>query len=356
MATNKFDFKPTDYASSFTNIQSLVSGAQIDIDALISSLSGASANVSSLITNITGSTGNVIGFPNINVGNRTQGRKCTSSASETTLFVVSNAGFAFIQAHCASDATASAIVRVYDGAIDTNKLIAYAEIPSGTSQVVVCMPAYANNGFIVTAQADGTHNVCVYFSYYSPDAYASSEFTTSEATYGREGGADTNYGTSSNMYVGWNTSTNKYFSLLKFDLSSIPTGSMVVGASLVLTAASNRALQADFYIAECLRNWVRLEATWNSYSSGNAWTTPGGASGSDYAATPTWYGDLTGITTDLAVSFDVTSLVKDWVDGVKPNYGFFIRDEVPSAGQFTTWDTYLHATAVKRPKLIVDLI
>ena len=356
MSGTLFNHKPADYSANFSSLVTQLSGAITDISNLSSQVSGSSVNVNGLVTNLLGSTSNVLGVPNVNVGNKVQGRKCTTSAVETTLFTVNTMGFAFVQAHCAADATGNAIVRVYNGSIASANLIACAEIAPGTSQVVACMPAFSNDGFKVTAQSDGTHNVCVYFSYYSPEAYSTTDFVVSEDAYGHKWNPNTNYGSATSMYVGWNTSNNVYFSTCKFDLSSLSAGSMVAAASLVLTAASNRATQHDFYIAQCLRDWVQSEMTWNSYSTGNAWGTAGGGSGVDYSATPVWYGHLTGITTGLQVAFDVTNLVRDWVENGVPNYGFFITEQTLEAGCYTTWCAYENATPGNRPKLQVSVI
>ena len=356
MAGTLFDHKPSDYSANFSSLVTQLSGAITDINSLSTQISGSSVNLNGLVTNLLGGSSNVVGMPSTNVGNRVQGRKCTTSAIETTLFTVNTAGFAFVQAHCAADATGNAIVHVYNGTISGDNLIAYAEIAPGTSQVVACMPAFSNDGFKVTAQSDGAHNVCVYFSYYSPDAYATTDFVVSEDTYGHKWNPDTNYANATSMYVGWNTSNNVYFSLCKFDLSSISAGSMIAAASLVLTASTNRTSQHDFYISQCLRDWVETEATWNSYSTGNAWGTPGGGSGVDYSATPVWFGHLTGITVGLQVAFDVTSLVRDWVENGVPNYGFFITEQTLEAGMYSTWCTYENSTPANRPKLQVSII
>lgn len=341
--------KPIDSSAALASIQSVV-------DSVSTVVSGSGFDVSSLLDSMLGSGDTTIGVPNVNVGNRVQNYKCSSSAIETSLFAVNTAGFAFVQAHNHASASSSAIVRVYNGSVAVENIIAYAVIPAGTSQVVLCMPAFSEDGSIVTVVADGTNPCCVSFSYYSPEAVSPTNFQVSDGTQMNSNATSTNYSSLSTMNVGKQSALVTYKSLLKFDLSSISAGSLVSSAQLLLTSNTNENSQTDFAIHQCLRDWVLAEATWNSYSSGNAWDAAGGTPGVDYAATPVYVGDLTDVLIGDQLSFDVTDLVRDWVENGVDNYGFWIQDEPGAIGEYIAWITYNSGTPAKRPVLVVNLV
>ena len=74
----------------------------------------------------------------------------------------------------------------------------------------------------------------------------------------------TNFGTSANMSVGDDASA-----ATKWDITAIPSGSIVQSATITVDIAGAAAGVCDFY--ETKRKWVETEATWNSYSTGNSW-------------------------------------------------------------------------------------
>jgi len=111
-------------------------------------------------------------------------------------------------------------------------------------------------------------------------------------------------------------------SLVKFDISSIPQGATINLAYLMLYYSSNlgtnpagRTVTAN----RVTKDWVELQATWNSYKTGSPWTTPGGdyvPDGAASATVPAAYGWMT---------WTVTDIVKAWIQGGQPNYGFLVK-------------------------------
>jgi len=77
-------------------------------------------------------------------------------------------------------------------------------------------------------------------------------------------------------------------SLLRFSLSSLPTGFHVTTAELWMycTTAAASAAQVDAHAFEYMSGqiivspagvqWVEANVTWNNWDDGNAWSTPGG--------------------------------------------------------------------------------
>ena len=207
--------------TQISGVSADISILSTDVAAIQTTVSGSGVDLSTVQDALLGSGDTVVGIPNVNTGNRVQGHKCTTSATESTLFITNTAGFSFVQAYGDASLGSSAIVRVYAGSIATENLVAYALIPAGTSQVVACSPAYAQDGFIVTGQADGTNSVCVSFSFYSPEPVSSTEYQTGDDTHIYAGGPTTNHGGETFWYVGGGSAAKAYRVLLKFDLSRI---------------------------------------------------------------------------------------------------------------------------------------
>jgi hypothetical protein len=77
-------------------------------------------------------------------------------------------------------------------------------------------------------------------------------------------------------------SGNIYRHLIKFDLSSLDGGEVFSSVTLQLTITGDYATAGStvaFYRQK--RAWVETEATWNSYSTGNAWQSAGGFGAND---------------------------------------------------------------------------
>jgi hypothetical protein len=119
---------------------------------------------------------------------------------------------------------------------------------------------------------------------------------------------------------------NKVRVLIKFDLSSIPVGSTVNEAHLQLYYYSfgtdgNNPADRTLNVYRVTEDWDEMEATWNVRKAGIPWTTPGG------------YYDDTVFSSSIVpgepgqwMIWDVKSIVKAWIEGGQPNYGFIIRD------------------------------
>ncbi|HEX3725836.1 MAG TPA: DNRLRE domain-containing protein [Pirellulales bacterium] len=94
--------------------------------------------------------------------------------------------------------------------------------------------------------------------------------------------ADLNLGTSSPVAIGTrgiskSASTHNRL-LLRFDVSGIPAGATINSAQLLLRHnAGSFSGSATFLCSRVTQPaWIENQATWNSYSTGNAWITPGG--------------------------------------------------------------------------------
>ncbi len=145
------------------------------------------------------------------------------------------------------------------------------------------------------------------------------------------------------------------YAILRFPgLSSITGPVTVSDAYLNLKITSGGSGSGSITVKRVLRNWVEAQATYNSYSSGNAWTTPGaGGSGTDVAAGNSCVVSYPGFfdTSDIA-STSNTQLITDIqniLDGTATNNGWVID----SSSLAIDWGLPANATAASRPMLTV---
>lgn len=116
--------------------------------------------------------------------------------------------------------------------------------------------------------------------------------------------------------------------LAKFGgLSNLPAGLTVNAATLFAYNTSGDVGIHVFTSRRLLRNWVRAEATWNIYSTGNNWTTAGGTSnGNDRSSTTTGTSEAVGVSGSYYdVIQDAAQLradIEDMVDNASTNYGW----------------------------------
>jgi uncharacterized repeat protein (TIGR01451 family) len=164
---------------------------------------------------------------------------------------------------------------------------------------------------------------------------------------------DTNYGSRSYMYAGYDHSGCSLYSgkvarsLVRFDLSSIPAGASIRDAKLHLRLTGwcyyvghSQPRTVTIYRADA--GWSESSVTWNnkpgcaeSYASASVSVTSRG-----------WH------------SFDITNLVRGWVNGSFSNYGLMVRAPETSGSEFallefathdyygTTYDPYLEVTYI----------
>jgi hypothetical protein len=171
-----------------------------------------------------------------------------------------------------------------------------------------------------------------------------------------------NLGSSTGIIIGEHSLNATSFTrgLIKFGALStiIPKNRNVSAASLFLyhsyrEFASNTRV---FNVYPCLRDWVESEATWNSWKTGSAWTSAGcGGAGTDYENT---------VMASKSIAYNESYGFKEWVldtdyifeliNGIRPNYGFFMRSVTESNDQHAYHSTQ-SATEAYRPKLIFTL-
>jgi hypothetical protein len=166
---------------------------------------------------------------------------------------------------------------------------------------------------------DGTTTVTVriYATHNAPNAPATT-FWISQDTYIASGVPDGNYGSASNLAIGYSSSGPQAMRmLLQFNLSGIPANATVNNATVYIyqyaaSGISNMGFQAQYAVSP----WNEFNATWNNANFIGGTSLPVG----NFPSTLGW------------LSINSTNLFRTWVNGTEPNYGLIITgNEDPAA-------------------------
>lgn len=211
------------------------------------------------------------------------------------------------------------------------------------------------NGFTVSAPGDKYVYLPVAVRDYPP-IETIQLFPSADATV-LQGQPSNNWGGLTTMRVGYDYSgcpdsvDGKIArSMLRFDLSSIPTGASVVDAKLHLDFVTScyflgHSQRRTVTIYRAASSWSESAVTWNNKPSyAEAY---GSASVGVTSSTLGWY------------SFDVTNLVRAWMAGTYSNNGVVVRSPETSGSDFvrleiaareasgTSFDPYLEVTYIE---------
>lgn len=144
-----------------------------------------------------------------------------------------------------------------------------------------------------------------------------------------------NYTTANYWYV---RSTTQY-SILSFDLSSIPSSVSITSAVLsayFYNQSGGGSTNIDVYRLK--QSWVYNQVTFNSRSSGVSWDTAGALGANDFDSTS--LGQATCVeTTYGTTNWTLTaSEIKKLIDGTYTNYGFILRGNSDKYAYFRSLD------------------
>ena len=117
---------------------------------------------------------------------------------------------------------------------------------------------------------------------------------------------------------------NKYLSLLKWDLSSIPTTARVRSVKLRFEV-SDVTNDKGYTIHEVLKNWVADETNWTHYASGSEWSAEGASSSSDRSLAEMAFLDPRSANEyEISLNEEGINVVQGWIDNPSLNYGIAI--------------------------------
>ncbi len=133
--------------------------------------------------------------------------------------------------------------------------------------------------------------------------------------------------------------------VVRFDISSIPSGSTITSATLTLvaTAVGSAASVKNYGAHRILADWTEGTVTWN---------TPGSTSGTHYASSAT---QTVAVSTTGSYSWNVASDVASFVSGSATNYGWRIiwSSNTSGTNKQVSFGTKENVTSGNRPVLSV---
>ena len=169
----------------------------------------------------------------------------------------------------------------------------------------------------------------------------------SQDTWISETNMGSNYGSSISFTV---TNANKRGrGLVKFNVSSIPPGTLLQSATLRLFTGSffpkqTSILTVNRVTNNSMNNWTELGATWRRSDGTSGWSAAWGGS---YDLPAAASAALSSSFTSGWVEWDVKALAQEWVDGA-PNYGAFVLIDTSSAVVFNSREF-----TVNQPQLVI---
>jgi len=122
------------------------------------------------------------------------------------------------------------------------------------------------------------------------------------------------------------------WTLLRWDLSTVPIGSRIRSASVTLHVAEPSRGQL-FYFFEPARSWSESEATWKLASAGNLWRFPGSLGAVERwtaplgTLSPLQKGEYTTVLGDAGIA-----LIQSWINVPASNLGLQIAGSSPGPG------------------------
>ncbi|MFA5022649.1 MAG: DNRLRE domain-containing protein, partial [Candidatus Paceibacterota bacterium] len=153
--------------------------------------------------------------------------------------------------------------------------------------------------------------------------------------------------------------------LIKFDLSSISSGTQIESAVLRLYALEQIEYTSSWImVSRVIENWDPVYTTWTTRINSLEWATPGGSfTGNDHISILSKYGG-TGYEDSGSGPYnewfqlDITSLVQDWVDGTCDNYGLMLwqpNGDFHYQNQEIDFATRDDADVSLRPRLVISV-
>jgi hypothetical protein len=140
-------------------------------------------------------------------------------------------------------------------------------------------------------------------------------------------------------------------SLVAWDVSAIPRGSIVVSASFELHVTNTTSHSYDAYVMD--RAWDEMSATWNLARTGQSWATAGASGALDHGSAVAGVIAARTLGTLRVDLNDVgRSAVQRWIDDPLTNHGLIFQNYA-TATDGLDFRSSESATVSQRPRLIV---
>ena len=194
-------------------------------------------------------------------------------------------------------------------------------------------------------------------AYANPDTYSSQpNESNSQDTYINSGFPTQDYDVSPVVYIG--ASGGVYRTLIKFDLSSIPTNAVISSATLSLWVKTDYSINArNFCVFRSKVDWEEANATWNKWNYFDTlWETSGGFGANDAEQADIGCAAMTASETDgtekqWSLS---TSAIQEVISGAFVNNGFLIKADTENDDAYGFYSANESTYTERRPKLVID--
>lgn len=160
---------------------------------------------------------------------------------------------------------------------------------------------------------------------------------------------NTNY--SSDFLALYHGRGNEQRTLLGFNLAGRPQGSILQSAILTLTASTHwgdNSAHVPMEVYRVTQSWTENAVSWNYRDGTNVWSRAGatyaGLPGISYLAP--YASNSSNAGEGGEISFNITNLVEEWTNGIKPNYGLII---ISGLGNGLTFDSKEQSAASRTP-------
>jgi hypothetical protein len=133
------------------------------------------------------------------------------------------------------------------------------------------------------------------------------------------------------MHTGYNSYFGTTRALVRFYLPSLPSDSVISSATFNAYQTNTDGQQVSIDLYRITSNWTS-SVTWNNQPS----------IGSTKEST------VTSNTVNAYWSWEITQLVKDWYNGIQPNYGLMLKQQNESSSPYRTFNTVNSGTNTPR--------
>lgn len=166
-----------------------------------------------------------------------------------------------------------------------------------------------------------------------------------------EANMGSNYGDTESFTVS-NPAANSKRGLVKFDLSSIPVGTVLTSATLRLfTGSFSPKVNSILTVNKAYDPWTQDGATWEKRDGTNDWSAGPGIYWGSGAGDPISTSALSSsvdMTNGVWVDWNVLPLAQQWVDNPALNYGAGVQIDTSSEVIFSSRES-----TVKQPQLLI---
>jgi hypothetical protein len=235
---------------------------------------------------------------------------------------------------------------VFLDGVDTNNITPYTinNVPAGPHTVMLRKANYKDRQQVIVVPAGGTESINWALTYTAPvTVVLQPDGTDGKDTYVWSGSSASNYGSIASLYTSVLDPTNIARSFIEFDLSSIPSTSIVNYADLGLYYWGDGGSPLDGPVGayRITSSWDEMTVTWDAQP--NTLPTP-----VDTTLIPVYV-------SSAYKYWELDSLVQGWVSGTIANNGVMLKDTAESTIEdYKNFRSSDHGTASQRPKLTIQ--